>query len=162
MQCLIQNLKWLLLINRPLTPWPVDCSRISEDELIKWLLKSHITHKSVNLIFYKGIVNNKCAGLWMKWLQRNHASITHFEIKSGTHPSSDQSGITSFPWCAPRFALFQRAPVRIEDLKKMLWLRSEGWWPHPVLHPSLIGCTSCIIKSFRSRRSFISSPLWTP
>ena len=26
----------------------------------------------------------------------------------------------------------------------------------------LIGCTSCIVKSFRSRRSFISSPLWTP
>ena len=25
-----------------------------------------------------------------------------------------------------------------------------------------IGCTSCIVKSFRSRRSFILSPLWTP
>ena len=28
-------------------------------------------------------------------------------------------------------------------------------------HSSLIGCTSCIVKSFRSRSSFISSPLWT-
>ena len=27
---------------------------------------------------------------------------------------------------------------------------------------SLIGCTSCVVKSFRSRSSFISSPLWTP
>ena len=27
---------------------------------------------------------------------------------------------------------------------------------------ALIGCTSRIVKSFRSRRSFISSPLWTP
>jgi len=27
---------------------------------------------------------------------------------------------------------------------------------------SLIGCTSCIVKSFGSRSSFISSPLWTP
>ena len=24
------------------------------------------------------------------------------------------------------------------------------------------GCTSCIVQSLRSRRSFISSPLWTP
>jgi hypothetical protein len=30
------------------------------------------------------------------------------------------------------------------------------------LHSSPIGCTSCIIKSVRSRRSFISSPRWTP
>ena len=27
---------------------------------------------------------------------------------------------------------------------------------------SPIGCTTCIVKSFRSRRSFVSSPLWTP
>ena len=33
---------------------------------------------------------------------------------------------------------------------------------HPVVHSSLIGLTLCIVKSFRSRRSFISSPLWTP
>ena len=33
---------------------------------------------------------------------------------------------------------------------------------HPSTYSSLIGFTSCIVKSFRSRRSFISSPLWTP
>jgi hypothetical protein len=37
---------------------------------------------------------------------------------------------------------------------------------HPRTHapaPSApIGCTSCSVKSFRSRRSFLSSPLWTP
>ena len=27
---------------------------------------------------------------------------------------------------------------------------------------ALVGFTSCIVKYFRSRRSFISSPLWTP
>ena len=32
----------------------------------------------------------------------------------------------------------------------------------PVVYSSLIGFTSCIVKFFRSRRSFISSPLWTP
>jgi len=31
----------------------------------------------------------------------------------------------------------------------------------PVVDSSPIGCTSCIVKSFRTRRSFISSPLWT-
>ena len=30
------------------------------------------------------------------------------------------------------------------------------------IYSSLIGCTSCIVKSFRSRRFFISSPVWTP
>jgi len=34
--------------------------------------------------------------------------------------------------------------------------------PSPVVYSSLIGCTSCIVKCFRSRSSFISSPLWTP
>jgi len=32
----------------------------------------------------------------------------------------------------------------------------------PLVYSPLIGFTSCIVKSFRSRRSFISSPLWTP
>jgi len=32
----------------------------------------------------------------------------------------------------------------------------------PVVYSSLIGFTSCIVKSVRSRRSFISSHLWTP
>jgi len=32
----------------------------------------------------------------------------------------------------------------------------------PVVHSSLIGCTSCIVKSCGSRSSFILSPLWTP
>ena len=31
----------------------------------------------------------------------------------------------------------------------------------PVVYSSLIGCASCIIKSFRSRRSFISSLKFT-
>ena len=31
-----------------------------------------------------------------------------------------------------------------------------------VVCSSLIGCKSCIVNSFRSRSSFISSPLWTP
>jgi len=32
----------------------------------------------------------------------------------------------------------------------------------PVVYSSLVGFTSCIVKSFKSCRSFISSPLWTP
>ena len=32
----------------------------------------------------------------------------------------------------------------------------------PVVYSSPIRCTSCTVKSVRSRRSFISSPLWTP
>jgi len=33
---------------------------------------------------------------------------------------------------------------------------------HDVVYSSLIGCTSCIAQSFRSRSSFISRRLWTP
>ena len=33
-------------------------------------------------------------------------------------------------------------------------------WEMDCLSPWLLGCTSCIVKSFRSRNSFISSPLW--
>ena len=40
-------------------------------------------------------------------------------------------------------------------------LTSHRSLPHTHLS-SLIGCTSCIVKSRRSRSSFISSPLWTP
>jgi len=31
-----------------------------------------------------------------------------------------------------------------------------------VVYSSLLGYTSCIVKYFRSRSFFISSPLWTP
>ena len=32
----------------------------------------------------------------------------------------------------------------------------------PVIHSWPVGCTSCIVKSVRSRRSFSPRPLWTP
>ena len=42
----------------------------------------------------------------------------------------------------------------------VIWLSLFGL--RPVVYSSPIGCTSCIVKSFRSRSSLISSPLWTP
>ena len=48
------------------------------------------------------------------------------------------------------------APVRPLNFRGLCVLRAP-----PGKSALVIGCTSCIVKSVRSRGSFLSSPLWT-
>jgi len=57
-----------------------------------------------------------------------------------------------------RVCLGVALPQRFLVCRDTLWTLF-CWQQYDV---TLIGVTSCTVKAFRSRRSFISSPLWTP
>ena len=73
--------------------------------------------------------------------------------------------------CSSGLVRFYGLELRVERAKQSLCIvchesatsvESRSECLRPVVYSSLIRCTSCIVKSFRSRSSFISSPLWTP
>ena len=82
-----------------------------------------------------------------------HTASTENQPASSEHPTF--SGPLGPPWGGARVLRFQAA-------------RSERLTPVSRMANSPVNCTNfgvgagCIVKSFRSRRSLISSPLWAP
>ena len=101
----------------------------------------------------------------LPWNQRGAFVEVDFSGFRGNTRQEWRSRDVEYEFCFPRPGLlFAIAPRKIQGctMPGHTWEVQNATFCFAGVHSSPIGCTSCIVKSFRSRRFFISSPLWTP
>ena len=81
--------------------------------------------------------------------ERQHRGLVPPALRAG---SNRLFQVLCLYWSSPEPGNFWR---RSRPFEKTMWFTSEGWCLGKYF-------TSCIVQSFRSRKSLISSPLWTP
>ena len=118
---------------------------------------------SCDLFSHKPCCLDQISGFCFQVPRRNRLFASN-NLGAKTTDLSGSGGAVGRPpgcnrgFCVSQCAKFHQA-LGILGVEWSCWSSSYGW---SVESRSDEGFTSCIVKSFRSRRSFISSPLWTP